>query len=136
MRLDETMKTKTNTMNSTHTPGPWTVYRPATADTCYEGGDAPATIRAACGIHVATMPGDRESWDVDWSSIKAANARLISCAPEMLEALARLLNEVESICAHGAGETRDELLERLHRDWDGKLRAARMVITKAKGIEP
>ena len=118
-------------MNPTHTPGPWTVYRPATADTCYEGGCAPATIRAACGIHVATMPGDRECWN----RRKEANARLISCAPEMLGALGRLLNEVESICAHGAGETRDELLERLHMDWDGKLRAARMVISKVKGGE-
>ena len=62
-----------------------------------------------------------------------ANARLIACAPEMLEALTRLLNEIESICAHEAGATRDELLERLHMDWDGKLRAARAIISKAKG---
>ena len=64
---------------------------------------------------------------------RLANARLISCAPEMLEALTRLLNEIESICAHESGATRDELLERLHMDWDGKLRAARSIISKAKG---
>ena len=76
---------------------------------------------------------------LNWSTLAEehgsieANARLISCAPEMLEALTRLLLEVESICAHEAGATRDELLERLHMDWDGRMRAARMVISKAKG---
>lgn len=71
------MKTETK-----HTPGPWTVFKPASQDVCYEGGECPATIRGA-GIHVATMPGERHCF----SQTAEANARLISSAPELLEAL-------------------------------------------------
>ena len=118
MRLDETMKTKTNTMKPTYTPGPWTVRLDREGDYQVRGSNGYLVMQISSG----TIPDN-------------ADVRLISCAPEMLEVLVRLLLEVESICAHGAGETRDELLERLHRDWDGRLRAARMVITKAKGGE-
>ena len=54
--------------------------------------------------------------------------------PALLSSLERLLMEVESICAHDAGATRDELLEKLHMDWDGKLRNARFAISVAKGV--
>jgi len=111
------MKTKTNTMKPTHTPGPWTVR-------LGQDGDQ---VRGSNGYLVMQISSG--------TMLDNSDVRLISCAPEMFEALVRLLLEVESICAHGAGETRDELLERLHMDWDGKLRAARMVITKAKGGE-
>jgi hypothetical protein len=100
-------------MNSHHTPGPWTV----------DSGIDGAVVHA--DVTIANIPDEAIAWK--------ANARLISCAPEMLDALTRLLNEIESICAHGAGATRDELLERLHMDWDGRLRAARAAISKATG---
>lgn len=64
-----------------------------------------------------------------------ANARLIASAPELLRALQRLVLEVESICAHEAGPTRDMLIERLHKDWDGKILDSRHAISKAKGEE-
>jgi len=138
MRLDETMKTKTNTMKPTHTPGPWTVdFDPDEFDSkqsklrIIDGSEVsmghPQGPLVLATLNVCAFAPHMDE--------PLANARLISCAPEMFEALVRLLLEVESICAHGAGETRDELLERLHMDWDGKLRAARMVITKAKGGE-
>jgi hypothetical protein len=41
--------------------------------------------------------------------------------------------EIESILSHEAGKTRDQLMERLHMDYDGKLRAARFAISKANG---
>lgn len=69
-------------MNSKHTPGPWAVYRPASDETVYEGGDSPATIRAG-EIHVATMPGERPNL----SPTQAANARLIAASPCLLSAL-------------------------------------------------
>ena len=112
------MNTKTNTMNPTHTPGPWTVRLDREGDYQVRGSNGYLVMQISSG----TIPDN-------------SDVRLISCAPEMFEALARVLNEIESICAHGAGETRDELLERLHMDWDGKLRAARMVISKVKGME-
>lgn len=105
-------------MNSPHTPGPWNVRLDREGDYQVRGSNGHLVMQISSG----TIPDN-------------SDVRLISCAPEMLEALMRLLNEIESICAHEAGATRDELLERLHMDWDGKLRAARMVISKAKGGE-
>jgi len=61
------------------------------------------------------------------------NENITSAAPELLSALKSLTLEIESILSHEAGKTRDQLLERLHMDWDGKLRAARFAISKANG---
>lgn len=96
-----------------HTPGPWTVFKPASQDVCYEGGECPATIRGA-GIHVATMPGERSCF----SQTAEANARLISSAPELLEALEFLVRLLEQ---EGASEF--------------VLGDARAAIAKARGLE-
>jgi len=61
------------------------------------------------------------------------NENIISAAPELLLALKSLTLEIESILSHEAGKTRDQLMERLHMDYDGKLRAARFAISKANG---
>ena len=66
----------------THTPGPWLVYQPESIDTCYEGEDNPATIRAG-GTHVATIPGMRPHL----TGNRLANAHLIASAPDLLAAL-------------------------------------------------
>ena len=91
----------------THTPGPWSVYQPESIDTCYEGEDNPATIRAG-GTHVATIPGMRPQL----SKRSLANAHLIASAPDLLAALERL--------AHPMAD-------------DDDLDYAREVIAKAKG---
>jgi hypothetical protein len=61
------------------------------------------------------------------------NENITSAAPELLAALKSLTLEIESILSHEAGKTRDQLMERLHMDYDGKLRAARFAISKANG---
>ena len=61
------------------------------------------------------------------------NENIISAAPELLSALKSLTLEIESILSHEAGKTRDQLMERLHMDYDGKLRNARLAISKANG---
>jgi ElaB/YqjD/DUF883 family membrane-anchored ribosome-binding protein len=61
------------------------------------------------------------------------NQNITSAAPELLAALKSLTLEIESILSHEAGKTRDQLMERLHMDYDGKLRAARFAISKANG---
>jgi hypothetical protein len=58
---------------------------------------------------------------------------LTSAAPDLFKALKRLHSDIEFILAHEAGATRDEMLERLHRDNDGRLRGAVMALRKAKG---
>lgn len=58
---------------------------------------------------------------------------LTNAAPDLFEALKRLHSEIEFILGHEAGPTRDEMLERLHRDNDGRLRGAVMALRKAKG---
>ena len=61
------------------------------------------------------------------------NENITSAAPELFAALKSLTLEIESILSHEAGKTRDQLIERLHMDYDGKLRAARFAISKANG---
>ena len=90
-----------------HTPGPWSVYQPESIDTCYEGEDNPATVRAG-GTHVATIPGMRPHM----TGHRQSNARLIASAPDLLAALERL--------AHPMAD-------------DDDLDYARQVIAKAKG---
>lgn len=61
------------------------------------------------------------------------NENITSAAPELFAALKSLTLEIESILSHEAGKTRDQLMERLHMDYDGKLRSARLAISKANG---
>ena len=56
-----------------HTPGPWTTQ---------EWGDAAIQIIGPSDEEIADLDGDPEGWEV-----RAANARLIAAAPELLAAL-------------------------------------------------
>lgn len=106
-------------MTTNHTPGPW-----RQTGVNVRAGDA--LICYATNHHANTETPESE---------KLANARLIASAPDLLSALQRLVLEVESICAHEAGPTRDMLIERLHKDWDGKILDSRHAISKAKGSQ-
>lgn len=113
---------KTN--ETKHTPGPWTVFVPASLDVCYEGGECPATIRGA-GIHVATMPGEQPCF----TRTEKANARLIAAAPELLEALEFLAHDYRVLFAAYQEKTGEKAF-----GW-GLLSAERAVeaIAKARG---
>lgn len=63
---------------STFTPGPWAVlYNPMGVD--YVVGD---------DCTICSMPG----WDADYEDEELANARLISAAPDLYEALKELID--------------------------------------------
>jgi hypothetical protein len=89
------------TMTHTHTPGPWTksgctVYagQMAIAATYCEGN------RFLHGVdHDETVPDSMETHGQGWDEA-GANARLISSAPDLLEALLNLENNDGSIPSH------------------------------------
>lgn len=113
-------------MTGKHTPGPWDVAGEQTGVTEYSETRhiyAQADKSAGGTGCVACVPSS------------SANARLISAAPELLDALRRLALAVEDIGAHGPGATRDEIIERMHRDDSGVLRSARMAILKATSAQ-
>lgn len=118
-----------------HTPGPWKVM-PCPVNF---GKHALHDYRWIATAEATVEYGhDPRSWAVENGSLicemrdgPVANARLIAAAPELLAALRRLALQVESITAHEAGPTRDELLERLHIGHDAGLREARAAIAKA-----
>lgn len=122
------------TMSDKWTPGPWS-YRP-------ELHDDWGTVRAGNGLicrardpnvwHESELAAHRENKTDPWE----ANARLISAAPDMAEALAELLKEVDKL---------GKLDSRGHSDEDvwigdasgvvrvGSLRRARAALAKARG---
>lgn len=101
-----------------HTPGPWAFSLNHSGDYQLRGSNGHLVMQISTG----TIPDN-------------SDARLIASAPDLLRALQRLVLEVESICAHEAGAMRDVLIERLHKDWDGKILDSRLAISKAKGQE-
>lgn len=128
-------------MNAKHTQGPWELHGRAvyTADKrkhWVKNRDARQTyiaqVRARHDSEIGSRVDDVEDNPVSEQEAEA-NARLISAAPELLEALSRLLLTVEDIGSHGPGETRDELIEMMHKDNSGLLRSARVALAKAKG---
>jgi hypothetical protein len=62
---------------STHTPGPWTVYR------CQFVDEYEAQPLLACGINGASFDASRDECH---HVLTLADARLIAAAPELLEA--------------------------------------------------
>lgn len=70
-------------MNSAHTPGPWAVSGTDTVGT-YVGGRYEYTCVAMVGPERRAAEGERE-----------ANARLIAAAPDLLDALERLVANLD-----------------------------------------
>ena len=70
-----------------HTPGPW--YVSLTPDRDEEGWVGPEVYDRDLGVF-AVLDGEPETIAQPWSE---ADARLIAAAPEMLEALERLVEE-------------------------------------------
>ena len=88
--------TEENTQSSKHTPGPWSATMQTNSfgpngrfSICRDTDDAERTL-------ICEMP---HSSTTGLSSLKtrAANADLIAAAPEMLEALKRLVDAVENL---------------------------------------
>lgn len=81
-----------------HTPGPWL------RDDC-SGLDC--DVRAASGRKVALCWGlasnNATNYRADYRAECDANAHLIAAAPELLEALSKLLNEVDGLIGESAG---------------------------------
>ena len=103
---------------SKHTPGPWFV----------EDNDRAISSNAATDIALVNMANIRYGWDgPDFltASHRAANARLIAAAPELLEALKYCRNKIAYMQAHG--------------EWYSPGRAIEMAdaaIAKAKETQP
>lgn len=93
-------------MNTRHTPGPW-VPNPLMLDQICTYGGKPTVVAYA----YRDMPAD----------IVIANANLIAAAPELLDALIAITNQLERI-----GDTRE------HKD-GAFIRDARAAIAKATG---
>ena len=100
-------------MNSPHTPGPWH----QTGVNVRAFGDDGALVAVATNYWANAETPESE---------RLANARLISCAPEMLEALEIILN---STC----GDVGDDGYEGCIRIESKALDRARSIISKAKG---
>jgi hypothetical protein len=75
-------------METTHTPGPWELDGPSTAHVTDEDYH---NIRAGCGFW-AEAKDQRESGFSISGHMSIADARLIVAAPELLEALAAVVN--------------------------------------------
>lgn len=97
-------------MNSNHTPGPWRQTGPNV-----RAGDALICWATNHWANAETPESER-----------LANARLISCAPEMLEAL-------EIILSSTCGDVGDDGYEGCIRIEAKALDRARSIISKAKG---
>lgn len=70
---------------STHTPGPWD-FRGSLGPTSNPHLKGPHVVEAANGSQIAILNGWR-------SDVSEANARLIAAAPELLDALTRMLKQ-------------------------------------------
>ena len=110
-------------MPNSFTPGPWFI----------EDNDRAISSNAATDIALVNMANIRYGWDgPDFltASHRAANARLIAAAPELLEALTRL--EFAAQCRdHTLGDP-CRLLE-VKAELAAAAEQARAAIAKAKG---
>lgn len=103
---------------SAHTPGPWT----------YDGGrfvhSDDGTVSVICHDNGHAVPKFRRRMPAD------DNARLIAAAPDMLEALQKLANEVEGLAAFSEG-IRAEIGNTNWGVLELRLKEARAAISKA-----
>jgi len=72
-----------------HTPGPWKAYK--NGNVVIIGGGCVATVHKYCAGRASVIPG--VPMDVHEEEVEA-NAKLISAAPELLEALQCLMSRV------------------------------------------
>jgi hypothetical protein len=86
----------TTTMNTKHTPGPWTQYR-----------DSRGYVRIQSNVQGGPVAFIEEMNNTGGTEQDHANARLIAAAPELLEALERI-TRVASVELTGR---RDDVLE-------------------------
>jgi len=120
-------------MNAKHTPGPWHIgsEQDYSVDR-YKRNEEWARIRNASGGLIAAVAsvhpqGCRKSTDFD---TEAANARLIAAAPDLLAALADIVQ------LHNLGIFREaEHVSLTGSDWPERLQAARAAITKAQEMK-
>src|SRR5690606_19127575 len=75
-----------------HTPGPWTPMKRQPASRADNGLCALAQVWGGWIVVVPSRMVDRSGYDAE------ANARLIAAAPELLEALEKLLTAVDKAC--------------------------------------
>lgn len=98
-----------------HTPGPWA----ANKDTAF--------VRTADDDQYAVAAVYGRSGNAGDDDIAIANARLIAAAPELLDALMKLLNAVRSNNEGGTAKTQDQIFEEAGH-------AAIDAINKATGV--
>ena len=84
------MQSVAGSVEMSHTPGPWRVFHHSWCDTtvCAEGFD-----HGICSLDINHATEESQEKDGD---VMAANARLISAAPDLLEAL-----QLYSLPIHG-----------------------------------
>jgi hypothetical protein len=97
---------------SKHTPGPWQIDWYICREKGKELWRVPRSIGPACADH--------DHWAGNHITVDAADAHLIAAAPDLLDALLRLLND---------GDVRDAAEK-------GALTQARAAIAKATGEQP
>jgi hypothetical protein len=112
-------------MTTQHTPGPWAFSQSAQyGDTRFyvaQGDGAPYTPHYS---DVATLIA--ETVNDERRSIQEANARLIAAAPDLLDALKKVMPFIDCIAA----VTREEIIE-----YEAAMKMADAAIKKATGQE-
>lgn len=131
-------------MSKTHTPGPWMLETvPTSVGICHKIGPFPPSHESKKQRHAclyADYPSDSNPADKEL----LANAHLIAAAPELLEALAKIVDSAEqrafedwlaSNSPSGCVEQVQDQWERSHEfaDFCDEWKAARAAISKATG---
>ena len=103
-------------MTSKHTPGPWVVNASENGLVWVDGDSETVSI---CDLYHRHKDGEFISKE----NVKA-NARLISAAPDMYEALADLLSSLEVVWSKGFAA---------REDLEPEIKFARAALSKAEG---
>ncbi len=91
------------TNKAKHTEGPWEVFTPESPEVIYEGGDNPHSIRSNDkSIAIVSQQGGGDS---------LANAKLISAAPELLEACKEAMLWAKTPQNHGGNPYGHKFIE-------------------------
>ena len=109
-------------MSAQHTPGPWMVPHFARDDVCCNCAYVFSESQVGMGSICTIDHGDEN----EPLEIAKANARLISAAPELLEALQLLIHEVDESAVAGATVY----------GWKAATDKTRAAISKATGATP